>query len=337
MLTRRGLMQAGFSGLTLGGLGRIEGARADPPGVAAPRRFEFVQIDVFTAQRLEGNPLAVFPDATGLSDAQMQAIARETNLQETTFVFPRDPQSERTEGVKVRIFIPEQEIPFGGHPTLGTATVLRNRLRQKGLAQAPPERIVLDLKVGKIPVDFRTDAAGHAFGEMHQVAPVFGRVHDRDTVAHIIGVSPAEIGDEGPIQNVSTGLPFVIVPLRKLETLKSLQPDLQREKAYFEHDPDLTSFYYVCRETGDPAVGLRSRGIYPGGEDPATGSAAGCTAAWMVRHGIAESGRTVHIEQGVEIHRPSHLFVRAERAGDKVQNVVVGGNAVEIAAGEYRL
>jgi trans-2,3-dihydro-3-hydroxyanthranilate isomerase len=337
MLTRRDLMQSGLCGLAVTGFGSSAAAPEHERAASAQRRFQFVQIDVFTSQRLQGNPLAVFPDATGLSDAEMQSLARETNLQETTFVLPRDAQTERAQGIKVRIFIPDQEIPFGGHPTLGTATVLRNRLGQQGTANPPPERIVLDLKAGRIPVVFRSDAAGNSFGDMHQVEPVFGPVHDRDTVARIIGVGAGDISDEGPIQRVSTGLPFVIVPLRKLATLESLRPDLQRERAYFEHEPELTSFYYVCRETGNPAVGLRSRAIYPDGEDPATGSAAGCTAAWMVRHGLAESGRTVHIEQGVEIHRPSHLFVRAERAGEKVRNVVVGGNAVEIAAGEYHL
>jgi trans-2,3-dihydro-3-hydroxyanthranilate isomerase len=331
MLTRRDLVRLGVSGVTAGGFAGMRVAPGAQAPAGAQRRYRFVQIDVFTSQRLQGNPLAVFPDARGLSEVQMQAIARETNLQETTFVFPRDPAIERTQGIAVRIFIPEQEIPFGGHPTLGTASVLRNRL------EPAPDRIVLDLKVGRIPVAFTRDATGNAFGDMHQVEPVFGRVHDRATVAGIIGISPGDISDDGPLQTVSTGLPYVIVPLKRLETLRALRPDLQRERAYFEHEPELTSFYYITRETEDSAVGLRSRAIFPGAEDPATGSAAGCTAAWMVRYGVAGSGRTVHIEQGVEIQRPSHLFVRAERAGERIQNVVVGGNAVEVAEGEYRL
>jgi trans-2,3-dihydro-3-hydroxyanthranilate isomerase len=337
MLTRRDFVRIGASGLTMTSVAGAPSAVAAGDNSRAQRRFQFVQVDVFTSQRLEGNPLAVFPDANGLSDGEMQQIARETNLQETTFVFPRDAELEGTQGIKVRIFIPEQEIPFGGHPTLGTAMVLRNRRVQARALKDPPERIVLDLKVGKIPVVFTKDSTGSSFGEMHQVEPVFGKVHDRETVAGILGIRPADISDDGPIQQVSTGLPFVIVPLKRLETLQSLRPDLQREAAYFEHEPELTSFYYITRDTHDPAIGVRSRAIYPGGEDPATGSAAGCTAAWMVRYGVANSGRTVQIEQGVEIHRPSHLFVRAGRQGDRILNVVVGGNAVEIAAGEYRL
>jgi trans-2,3-dihydro-3-hydroxyanthranilate isomerase len=336
MHTRRDVIRAGVSGLTAAGVADSTIAAGASAAAGNQRRFQFVQIDVFSLQRLQGNPLAVFLHAHGLSDSEMQAIARETNLQETTFVFPRDAAVERAEGVKVRIFIPEQEIPFAGHPTLGTAMVLRNRM-QRAAAGNPVERIVLDLRVGKIPVVFGEDATGQSFGEMHQVEPVFGRIHDRETVAGIVGISPADISDDGPIQTVSTGLPFAIVPLRKLATLRSLRPDLQRMRAYFEHEPELTSFYYVTRDTEDAAIGLRSRGIYYGGEDPATGSAAGCTAAWMVRHGVAKSAQTVHIEQGVEIQRPSHIYVRAERDGDKIRNVVVGGNAVEIAEGEYRL
>jgi predicted PhzF superfamily epimerase YddE/YHI9 len=157
------------------------------------RRFQCVQIDVFTSQRLQGNPLAVFTDARGLSDTEMQDLARETNLQETTFVLPRDAATERELGVKVRIFVPEQEIPFGGHPTLGTAMVLRSlRLARNKSGGKTPEsvsEITLDLKVGKVPVSFREDAG------------------------------------DWPIQTISTGLPFAVVPLKHLSTLQSLRID----------------------------------------------------------------------------------------------------------------
>src|SRR5215469_1835178 len=307
------------------------------------RRFHFVQIDVFTSQRLQGNPLAVFLDARALSDSEMQGIARETNLQETTFVFPRDPAVERERGVKVRIFIPEEEIPFGGHPTLGTAMVLRNRKLAQGegsnAATSGVSEIALDLQVGKIPVAFRDDASGHAFGEMRQIDPVFGTTHDRATVASLVGVKPDDIGDEGPIQTVSTGISFAIVHLKRLSTLQSLSPDLPKIRRYFANEKILTDFYYITRDTQDPDVGLRSRGIYytSGGEDPGTGSAAGCTASWMVRYGVFPSGQTVYVLQGVEIKRPSQIFVRAEKQGEKIVNVRVGGNAVEIIEGDFSL
>lgn len=333
MRTRREFIQLGGLGLATA----IAGGEA--PALAVPRsarRLHFVQIDVFSSKRLQGNPLAVFTDARGLSDAEMQAIARETNLSETTFILPRDPAVERTRGIKVRIFIPTQEIPFAGHPTLGTAAVIRSRSLRADPTSAAARRVVLDLKAGSIPVSFANDAAGHLFGEMRQNDPVFGRIHDRETVARLIGIRTSDISDEAPIQTVSTGLPFVIVPLKELQTLQKLRPHQEDIATYFAHDP-LTWFYYVTRDTRDPTVGLRARGIYPDEEDPATGSAAGCTAAWMVRYGLASSGQRVHLEQGVEIRRPSHIYIRAELDGAKVHNVRVGGNASEIAEGEYTL
>jgi trans-2,3-dihydro-3-hydroxyanthranilate isomerase len=335
--TRRDFLQLSASGLSAAIAGPALALPASGVADASRRRYQFVQIDVFSATRLQGNPLAVFPDARGLSDAEMQGIARETHLQETTFVFPREPGVEREQGVKVRIFTPDEEIPFGGHPTLGTAMVLRNRmLPESGVAESIRD-ITLDLKVGKIPVTFTVDASGKTFGEMHQVDPVFGAVHERETVASIVGVKATDITDEYPIQNVSTGLLYAIVPLRELRTLHSLRPDNQRILEYFERRKEDAVFYYVTRDTHDPAVGLRSRGLFPGAEDPATGSAAGCTAAWMVRYGIAKSAATVRIDQGVEINRPSQIFVRAERRGDKVLNVRVGGHAIEISEGHLFL
>ncbi len=305
------------------------------------RRFHCVQIDVFTSRRLEGNPLAVFTDARGLSDSEMQDLARETNLQETTFVLPRDPATEREQGVKVRIFAPDEEIPFGGHPTLGTAMVLRNLRMARAKSRAGQAKygssVLLDLKVGKVPVDFRAETSGNVFGEMHQVEPVFGPLHNRETVAAMLDLKPNDIVDDWPIQTISTGLPFAIVPIKHLSTLQSLRLDLRKVYEYLDRQEPNCDFYYVTRDTHDPDVGLRTRSIYPVGEDPATGSAAGCTAAWMVRYGIAQPEQTIHIQQGVEIKRPSQIFVRASKDGDKIANVRVGGHAVQIMEGTVSL
>jgi trans-2,3-dihydro-3-hydroxyanthranilate isomerase len=303
------------------------------------RIFRYAQMDVFTSKRLEGNPLSVFTDARGLTDSEMQDLARETNLQETTFVFPRDPEVERQEGVKVRIFVPGEEIPFGGHPTLGTAMVLRN-LRVGSQGSVPSKKaseIVLDLKVGKVPVVFHEEPDGRVFGEMHQVDPEFGPLHNRETVAALLDLNPSEIAEEWPIQTISTGLPFAIVLIKKLSTFQSLHLDLSKVYKYLDRQNPKCDFYYVCRDTQDREVGLRARCILPIGEDPATGSAAGCTAAWMVRYGIAQPEEIVHIEQGVEMKRPSHLFVRVAKAGDRITNVRVGGHAVQIMQGELFL
>src|SRR2546422_342263 len=195
------------------------------------RAYEFLQLDVFTKTPLTGNPLAIFPDARGLSDQQMQALAREMNLSETTFILPREPEVEAKKGKRVRIFTVEEELPFAGHPTLGTA------LHLYASESAPDSKasaeITLDLKVGKIPVRFtaNSDNAGHervdgqVFGEMRQRDPEFGATFSREEVARVIGIAADEIPPEWPIQIVSTGLPFVIVGIRNQETLTNLKFD----------------------------------------------------------------------------------------------------------------
>jgi len=330
--TRRSFFLLGASSTALV-LGRNSTAQGEDIE-GSLRQFQFAQIDVFSSKKLQGNPLAVFLDARGLSDSEMQDLARETRLEETTFVIPRGSAVERDNGVKVRIFTRDEELPFAGHPTLGTAMALRNRLVKFKATESVPQ-IVLDLKVGKVPVEFTTDAAGKVFGEMRQVEPVFGEIHERETVAAILGISPSEISDDGAIQTISTGLPFAIVPLRSRRTLQSLSPDFKRLAAYIGDRTDLDDFFYITRDTQDPKIDLRSRGLYANGEDPATGSASGCVAAWLVRNGVAKSGQPIHIEQGVEIQRPSQIFVRAEKQGDKVLNVRVGGHAVEVMQGVY--
>ena len=292
----------------------------------ARRRLPFVQVDVFTSRPLEGNALAVFTDARGLSGDEMQAIARETNLSETTFVLP-DPSAPAGAPVRVRIFTVGEEVPFAGHPTLGTATVLR------GASGA--REVVLALDVGAIPVRFE-DRPDGTFGEMRQRDPTFGQVHPREEVARALGVDPDALDPAAPIQTVSTGLPFAIVPFRSLATLRDLRVDWSRADGYLART-DARFCYLVSGETVDPAAKLHARMIFYGGEDPATGSAAGCCAAWMVRHGIASPGDPVLIEQGIEARRPSRIHVRAAAGGAGATDVRVGGHVVEVARGELTL
>jgi trans-2,3-dihydro-3-hydroxyanthranilate isomerase len=328
--TRRGFLQIGASSLAAAVAGNPASARtASPP--ESSRRFRYLLLDVFTTHRLQGNQLAVFPDARGLSDAEMQDIARETRMQETTFVFPRDAATEREHGIKVRIFTDDQELPFAGHPTLGTAIALRNRMKGGNR-----DRIFLDLKVGKVPVNFSKRDDG-VFGEMTQVDPQFGALHDPAKVAELIGVQPADIHDEWPLQTVSTGIPFVIVPLRRLSALQSLHPNAEKVRAYFTDEKGLIDFYYITRDTGDSKVTIRSRGLFVSGEDAATGSASGCTISWMVRYDVVPPEQDVHNLQGVEMKRPSDIYMRAGKEGDKITNVRVGGHAVEIAEGDYSI
>jgi trans-2,3-dihydro-3-hydroxyanthranilate isomerase len=293
--------------------------------IKEPRRFPFVQVDVFSSQPFEGNSLAVFPDGRGLSDEEMQLIAKEMNLSETTFILPRDPAIERERGIRVRIFTVQEELPFAGHPTLGTAFQLRGSTGAR--------EIVLNLNAGKVPVQFEEKPGQPVFGEMTQLEPKFGERHDRETVVRACGLLDGDIDPSLPIQTISTGVPFTVVPLRGLEIIRNLHVDMKGSIEYLERAGG-KFFYFVSRETVDPSARLHARMMFYNGEDPATGSAAGCTAAWMVAHGVAQSDERVLIEQGIEMKRPSRIFVRASRKDDRVVNVRVGGNVVEVLRGE---
>jgi len=291
------------------------------------RRLPFVQVDVFTSVPLEGNQLAVFADGRSLSDAEMQALAREMNLSETTFILPRDAATERERGVRVRIFTVDEELPFAGHPTLGTAMVLR------GTSGA--EEIALDLNVGRIPVRFST-RDGLPFGMMTQRDPEFGEKHAREDVARAAGLAVDDIAADLPIQTVSTGNGFAIVPLKSLAVLQKLAPAWPNMKQYLEKT-SAKFFYFVSREAVNPEARLQSRMIFYNGEDPATGSAAGPCAAWAVQYGVVPPDEQALMEQGVEMKRRSRIFFSAGRKGDKIVNVRVGGHVVEVVRGEVFL
>lgn len=298
------------------------------------RTYDFVQLDVFTQTLLAGNPLAIFTDGRGLNDSEMQALAREMNLSETTFVLPRDDATEAREGKKVRIFTVEEELPFAGHPTLGTALQLYAD-DSNGSAE-----ITLDLKAGKIPVRFTLKSEnpsanrvdGQVFGEMRQRDPEFGSPLSREEVARVIGIAVDEISREWPIQPVSTGLTFTIVPFRNPQTLSNLKFSYVQAVEFLKNT-GANFLYFLCPERREGRLEAQARMFFYGGEDPATGSAAGCAASWMVRHGVANNDEQVVIRQGIECRRPSEMYVRATREGDRVANVRVGGYAVEILRG----
>jgi trans-2,3-dihydro-3-hydroxyanthranilate isomerase len=302
--------------------------------------YEVVQLDVFTQTPLAGNQLAVFTDARGLSDGEMQALAREMNFSETTFILPRDAATEDRNGKKARIFTVAEELPFAGHPTLGTALYLRTLERDSKKS----DEITLDLRVGKIPVRFdsssenagRERVDGRVFGEMRQRDPEFGTTLSREKVAAAIGVGVEELASEWPVQVVSTGLPFAIVPFRSLETT-NIRFSFTQAAAELLEPTGARFFYFLSPQRREGRLEARARMIFYNGEDPATGSAAGCAASWMVRHGVAKPDEQVVIRQGVEMHRPSEIHVRASREGDRVTNVRVGGYAVEILRGTVTL
>ncbi|HXX01593.1 MAG TPA: PhzF family phenazine biosynthesis protein [Candidatus Acidoferrales bacterium] len=295
------------------------------------QRLAVAQWDVFSSKVLEGNSLAVIFDGRGLSDATMQALAKEMNLSETTFVFPRDAELERERGVRVRIFTVQEELPFAGHPTLGTAFALR--------AETQAKEIALELNVGRIPVRFEDAPGEPVFGEMTQMNPVFGMQHDREALAQATGLRVEDFDPSLPVETVSTGLAYAIVPLKSLRVVQELRVNLN--SGYLEKT-ESKFFYFVTRETVDPQARLHARMLFYGGEDPATGSAAGAAAAWMVARWVAQPDERVLIEQGLEMGRPSQIFVRASllqggRSDNRVVNVRVGGHAIEVMRGEILL
>ena len=298
--------------------------------------LDYVVLDVFAERALEGNMLAVFTDARGLTTGQMQALARETNLAETTFVLPEDEATERRDGVRVRIFTTEEELPFAGHPTLGTASWIH--LRHKALAGA--ETVRLRLEVGAIEVSFaeavaeRCGSSAGVFGTMRQRDPVFGAVHDRVEVAGVLGLPVEAIDARFATQTVSTGIGFCVVPVRDVEALGRLDIPQAAAKAYLAGRE--AKFFYCIAPAGDGT--WRARMQFYAGEDPATGSAAGCAISWLVRQGRVESGVEQSIVQGVEIRRPARMLVRASMgATGAVTGVHVGGRTIPVAEGRFFL
>lgn len=290
--------------------------------------FDYHVVDVFTETTLKGNGLAVVFDTVGLTTERMQSIAREFNLSETTFIQRRDLGTERREGIRVRIFTTQEELPFAGHPTLGTASVLRLAAPEALVG----ETITLALNVGPVPVRFRPDGL---FGEMTQREPEFGAELDSKQVSHLAGLNPEDLLSSTPPQVVSTGTAFAIVPLRSAEALARLRVDQEEATPFLrEHG---ARWFYVIGPTGGANPDWRARMQFYGGEDPATGSAAGCAISYLVRHGIVAPRQRIHVQQGVEIGRSSDLFLAADLFSGKVTDVRVAGSTVLVAKGQLFL
>jgi trans-2,3-dihydro-3-hydroxyanthranilate isomerase len=301
------------------------------------RKLDYSVLDVFAERPLEGNPLAVFHDARSLSDEEMQALAREMNLAETTFVLPSDDEEdERRNGVRVRIFTTAEELPFAGHPTLGTASWLH--LNYPPVRDA--ETITLKLNVGPIVVKFDRSVGGEpgVHATMRQNNPVFGATHDRATVARVIGMNEEDLSPDHLPQTVSTGMPFCIVPLRSMEALARLQMS-QREAQAYLRSSDAKFFYCIAHADSDDMTKphWRARMQFYSGEDPATGSACGCCISWLVKHGLVRCGESALVEQGIEIKRPSRLHASAMLQGDEVSEVCVAGRTIPVASGSFFL
>ena len=291
--------------------------------------MKFYIVDVFAETKYTGNQLAVFTNAADISENQMQRLAKEMNYSETTFVVSKDTRA----GVyEVRIFTPEQELPFAGHPTLGTAYVL-----QQEILNQPVEKIILNLKIGQIPVTLHYSNGSVEELWMQQLPPTFAQVFAADTIAQVLNLEPSEIDLRFPIQEVSTGVPFIIVALKNQSALKRIK--VNKEK-YFElvSNTQAKSILVFCPETYNPANDLSVRVFadYLGvPEDPATGSANGCLAGYLVQYSyFGEEPINLRVEQGYEIGRPSLLLLKAQQKDGEIQ-VSVGGKVIMVAQGDF--
>jgi trans-2,3-dihydro-3-hydroxyanthranilate isomerase len=276
----------------------------------------YVVADVFTDTPLEGNPLAVFTDAAAIPAELMQRTARELNLSETVFILP--PEQGGT--ARVRIFTPAAELPFAGHPILGSAFVLGER------DQSPELR--LETKAGMVPVSLERDEQHRVrFGWMEQPHPTVERYEDTDELLHALGVERSGL----PVEAYRNGPNHVYVELASEDAVATLEPNL----GAFPVGADLGVNTFAGagnrwkNRNFAPALGVP--------EDPATGSAAGPLALHLARHGRIAFGDTIEIRQGVEIGRPSTLHARVEGSADRVERILVGGSAVVVARGEFRL
>ena len=295
--------------------------------------LDYFVVDVFTTSALAGNPLAVVMDSVGLETARMQAIAREFNLSETTFIQRRASEVEEAEGVRVRIFTTQEELPFAGHPTLGTASVL---------CKLAPETVRnhtvhLALNVGPIPVRFEAQAArsDSLYGEMTQRDPEFGAELDPSTVARLAGLAVEDVEPSAAPQVVSTGTAFAIVLLRATEALGRLKVNHDEATAWLRGQG--ARWFYVVAPVENGPARFRARMQFYGGEDPATGSAAGCAISYLVGRGVAPEGQPVQLRQGNEIGRPSDIFLSARLESARVTDVRVGGSTVLVARGQLFL
>ena len=281
----------------------------------------FTIVDVFAEEKYAGNQLAVVRGAAGLSDEILQKITREMNYSETTFILSEE---ERDGGYDVRIFTPGGEVPFAGHPTLGTAHVIRDEI-----LATPAEHLVLNLEAGKIPVTF-----GDVLW-MRQLPPTFGPALDPGPLARVLGLEDEDLDDRHPVREVSTGLPAVIVPLRSLAALQRCRVDWALYRASAAAGRNLYAFCPEPHADGPGDVSARMFTDDPGiPEDPATGSAAGCLAGYLVEQRyFGADAVEVRVEQGYEMGRPSLLYLRAERRGGEI-DVSVGGRVQMVAKGE---
>ncbi|MCL2933766.1 MAG: PhzF family phenazine biosynthesis protein [Trichodesmium sp. MAG_R03] len=288
--------------------------------------MDFYIVDVFAEAKYAGNQLAVFTGAevANLSDEEMLQIAREMNYSETTFVLSSEQQNG---GYNVRIFTPTKELSFAGHPTLGTAYII-----QREIIKNMVDQVVLNLGVGQISVSWKGEVLW-----MGQNVPSFARKYQVETLAKVLNLEVVDIDTRFPIQEVSTGLPFVIVPLKNLLALKKAKVNLDKYYQFIQ-TAKVTEILIFCPETYKDIDDLSVRMFAPYlgiTEDPATGSGNGCLAGYLAEYNYFNQRKiNVRVEQGYEINRPSLLLLQAEKKAEGIE-VFVGGNVVMVAQGKF--
>ena len=286
-------------------------------------KWKFYITDVFGAGRYSGNQLATFLDSASIPDEEMQQIAREINFSETTFILSDKPKNG---GYDVRIFTPDAELDFAGHPTLGTAYII-----QKHIIRKPVEQVTLNLKVGQVPVRFTDDGLLW----MEQVQPKFGDSLPVEKIAPVLNLEGNDIDVNRPIQEVSTGLPTIIVPLKSADALKRIRIDRERYDTLIQ-ETWASVILAFCTQgyTDDQTLGVRVFPVALGiSEDPATGSGNGCLAAYLIEQQyFGTDAVDLVVGQGYEIGRPSSIHLRAKKENDAYQ-IQVGGRVISIADG----
>lgn len=302
------------------------------------RKARYVRVDVFTRKPFCGNPLAVFPEAQGLSGRDMQLLAKEMNLSETTFVLP--PSKGSGADFRVRIFVPDNEIPYAGHPTIGTFYVLakERRIRLKG----PVTRVKMEAIAGVLPVDIHSSRGKVTKVVTHQNRPEFGPVvKDISIIADALSLGPDDFDPERmPVQLVSTGLPWLIVPVRTRRAVERAAGNASVfAEAVSRLPKGVVDMYVTCLEPVLKGSTTHSRGFSLVAknitEDPATGSASGCLGAYLVDKGLVPVRRSVRIvnEQGYEIGRPSRIDIEVITDRGETTQVMVGGSVVHMMDG----
>ncbi len=300
------------------------------------REFRFVQVDVFTDRIFGGNPLGVMFEAAGLAEGEMQAIAREMNLSETTFLFPpRRPECF----ARVRIFTPAREVPFAGHPTIGTSWVLATQ----GLLPAGARRFLLEEAIGPVEIELEGEPGRPSFLWMRHGEARFGpALTNRAAFARSLGLGESDLLPDAPIQSGSTGNAFLYIPLRDRATVDRARLDVPALEVAQGEGPNLGVFVFA--PDPDPRAGrVYSRMFAPHTsgipEDPATGSASGPLGAYLVSRGLVAAGKSVSIvsEQGTRMGRQSFIHIRIGMEGSRITELRVGGSVVPVLEGRLRL